>query len=354
MSQTLYKLGPSQVRDMIIRCLEVQLVPFVTGSPGIAKSAVFRQIADDFSLEMIDVRLSQCAPEDLMGLPMRDGNHASFLPFKMFPTEDAELPENKNGWLLLLDEFNSATKMVQAAAYKIALDRMVGQASLHPQCFVAAAGNLSTDRAIVNQLSTAMQSRLIHFEMEASMAAFRKHANNAGFDHRILGFLEFQPDRLHSFNPDHTDRTFPCPRTWEFVSKLIKDRPFEEIPQALLAGAIGDGAAVEFHTFLQEFENLPSFQAILDEPKQIPVPPKASTRYAVVSMLLAKVNKDSLPSVATYVNRMSSEFQVLFYRSLVQRYPALRREPAYISGVEEVSKYLHNDEDEPLPNSQAA
>ena len=58
--------------------------------------------------------------------------------------------------------------MVQAAAYKLVLDRQVGIHNLHPYCAVVAAGNLATDKAIVNSLSTAMQSRVIHLEMQVN------------------------------------------------------------------------------------------------------------------------------------------------------------------------------------------
>lgn len=39
-----------------------------------------------------------------------------FMPFNIFPLENTPLPKGKNGWLLFLDEFNSAPKDVQAAA----------------------------------------------------------------------------------------------------------------------------------------------------------------------------------------------------------------------------------------------
>lgn len=114
---TIYKMTPSEVRENAISCMEVGLVPFITSSPGLGKSAVVKQIAADFKLELIDLRLSQCAPEDLMGLPMRNAQgRAEFAPFAMFPIKGDPLPEGKNGWLLFLDEFNSATTSVQAAA----------------------------------------------------------------------------------------------------------------------------------------------------------------------------------------------------------------------------------------------
>ena len=347
---TMLTMSPAEVREGIIDCFQAGLVPFVTSSPGMGKSSLVASIAEEFNCELIDVRLSQCAPEDLMGLPMRKGEgtemRAAFAPFEMFPTEGDPLPKGKNGWVLLLDEMNSAPKSVQAAAYKIVLDRMVGQAKLHPNCFIAAAGNLATDRAIVNSLSTAMQSRLIHMEMELSFKDFMDHAVAAKWDPRVLAFLEFQPHQLHVFQPDHTDRTFRCPRTWEFAMRLIKDKPTEDIKVKLLAGALGEGGAFEFHAFLKVYASLPSFQHIVGDPEGTSLPQDPGTLYAVVLMLIDKFDRKSFPKVAKYVTRLPPEFQVLYCRGVNRVDPGFQRDPAFLQLRKTLLKYLTSDDDD--------
>lgn len=347
---TMFHLKPSEVRREVIQDMEAGLVPFIQSSPGLGKSAIVKQIAKDFDLELIDLRLSQCAPEDLMGLPMRRGDgdqaRAFFAPFETFPIAGQDLPKGKNGWLLFLDEFNSATKMVQAAAYKLALDKMVGQAHLHENCFVVCAGNLASDRAIVTQQSTAMQSRLTHYEMVADHEEFMKHAVKAGFDHRVLGFLEFQPGKLHSFQPDHQDRTFPCPRTWEFVSRKIKGREESEFTVAGLAACISDGVAVELHTFIREYSKLPKYQKILDEAATLAVPNTASTCYAIITMMLDRYTRDTFDKAVVYAKRLSPELQVIYFRGIIARDPSMRRERNYATNIAHLTKFLLDTSDE--------
>lgn len=341
---TMFNLKPREVRAAVISCMEAGLVPFITSSPGLGKSSIVAQIAKDYDLELIDLRLSQCAPEDLMGLPMKEGQglsaRATFVPFSTFPLEGDEIPTGKDGWILLLDEFNSASKSVQAAAYKVVLDRMVGQAKLHPNCFVVTAGNLMTDRAITTQLSTAMQSRLVHLEMSADHQDFMDYAMKAGFDHRILGFLEFQPSKLHSFKPDHQDKTFACPRTWEFASRLIKGKEFEQIRLPLLAGTLSDGVAVEFHAFMEEYGKLPSYRAICANPDTTPVPSEPSTRYALVTMMLDKFTNDTFADAVKYVRRISPEFQVIYFRGVERRNPKIRREKVFQDNILHLTEFL--------------
>ena len=55
----------SQATSIITKLLQARLVPMLTGSPAVGKSAVAHQIAEDFGLKIIDLRLSQCDPTDL-------------------------------------------------------------------------------------------------------------------------------------------------------------------------------------------------------------------------------------------------------------------------------------------------
>ena len=113
----LYKCGPEQTKDFIIEVLQAGLVPYVRSSPGMGKSSIVRQIAKEWNLELIDIRLSTCAPEDLTGLPRLTDNSAKFVPFTdLFPIEGMELPEGKDGWFIFLDEFNAGERQIQAAS----------------------------------------------------------------------------------------------------------------------------------------------------------------------------------------------------------------------------------------------
>lgn len=115
-------LKSSQLLPLVSNVLKAGLVPMIAGSPGIGKSDLVRQLAEDFDLYVIDHRLSTSDPTDMSGLPATKGDKATFLPFDLFPTQDTELPINPktglkySGFLLFLDEINSAPQSVQAAA----------------------------------------------------------------------------------------------------------------------------------------------------------------------------------------------------------------------------------------------
>lgn len=331
-----------QAEPLVMKILKPRLVPELISSPGIGKSALAYQIAEKYKLCVIDIRLSQADPADLNGFPFilsRDEKiqdrvnkapvKASYVPMEVFPVEGDEIPEGYAGWLLLMDEFNSAPLAVQAAAYKIVLDRMVGMHRLHPKCLVMAAGNLSTDKAIVNRQGTAMQSRLIHLPIHACLKAWMKWADRAEVDYRVKAFLNFKPDLLHKFDPNHSELTFPCPRTWDFMSKIIK--PIEDVHvenMPILAGTVGEGAAREFHGFIGVFGKIPTFSEILANPQGVSFGDEPSMQYALAGMLSARMNKDNAQPVVSFLSRLGIDFQVIALRAAIVRDRSIKKEPA--------------------------
>ena len=346
-----FKCTPRQVREFSIEILQAGLVPFIRSSPGMGKSAIVRAIAEEYGMELLDVRLSTCAPEDLTGLPHFQDGKAKFMPFDMFPVESTPLPEGKNGWLIFLDEFNAAPKSVQAAAYKLVLDKMVGLLKLHPNVMIVAAGNLDTDRAITNNVGTALQSRFVHLEMELHHGQFMEDvAFKFNWDMRVVAYLNYMPGQLHDFRPDHNDKTFCCPRTWEFVNKLITGKTFNYVDNhyemdakaPMLAGAITSGVAVEFINFTKVFQNLPKIGDILSDPENTNVPTDPPVKFATTTYLIEHSTDKNFDKVSTYINRFSSEFRVLFFRGLMIRKPELRAHPFFRSAMLELSRYLHD------------
>ena len=340
----LYRGTPRQVRKFVTECLYAGLVPFVQSSPGMGKSTIMRNVAKDLQLKLIDHRLSTSAPEDLSGLPrFDDQGRAMFSPFvDLFPLEDTPKPPGKEGWMLFLDEFNSASKSVQAASYKLILDRMTGQRKLHEHCVITAAGNLSTDRAITNPISTAMQSRVVHLEMQISFEEWLYDvALKESYDSRIIAYLSQFPSKLMDFRPDHNEKTFCCPRTWEFVNALIKDKDVTDESAVLLAGTITSGTAVDFVQFTKVFHNLVTIAEIRKDPANCRVPTDVGAKWAVTSHMMEKITEENFDDLSTYADRFTIDFRILFYRSILVRNPNLRQHPAFIRAMSSLARYLH-------------
>lgn len=322
----------SQAIRMVTKLIKAKKVPMIHGSPGLGKSAIVKQIAAEYNLCLIDLRLSQCDPTDLLGLPFftpaKDGKpaRAGYVPMDTFPIEGDTLPINPltkqpyNGWLLFLDEFNSASVAVQSAAYKVVLDHMVGKYHLHSKVAIVCAGNLDTDGAIVEQMSTAMQSRIVHINLEVCPKEWSAHATKMKFDHRIISFVEYKPGLVYTFKPDHCDRTYAAPRTWEFVHDYLAQNDVKDVDTLpSIAGMITEGVAREFLLFCDIFQNLPTIHDIVTAPDQIRVSNEPSILFAITGSMAHHATPANIGPLLLYIKRLPLEFQIVCMRMMLGR-----------------------------------
>jgi hypothetical protein len=311
-----------QAKDLIIQSMRHKLVPMVHGSPAVGKSSVVQQIAKDFGLKLIDLRLSQCDPCDLLGFPHvdKERHKASYVPMSTFPLTTDKVPEGYNGWLLFLDELPLADRGVQKAAYRLILDREVGEFKLHDKVAICAAGNLETDNAMVEEMSTALQSRLVHFEVKVDREIWLEWAGANGIDHRITSFVNWKPELLYNFKPDSEDRTYASPRTWEFSNRLLKTIDLESHEGlALLAGTVGEGVAREFISFSRIHNDLPTIDQIIRNGDTLVVPSDPGTLFALSGAIGAHATEENVTALMKFVNRMSADFQVVTLREMIRR-----------------------------------
>ena len=316
----------SQAKQLLVTAINAKLVPILYGAPGLGKSDIIRQIAVDRNLKVIDLRLSQCDPTDLMGFPSinKETGKASYLPMEMFPVEGDEVPKGYSGWLLFLDEFTSAPKAVQAAAYKVVLDGQVGQLNLHEDVTTVCAGNLAHHGAIASPMGTAMKSRLVHLELKVDKLDFMKWCSTQAIDFRIPAFIEYSTGSLMTFNAQTTDHTFACPRTWEFTNRLLGvEQNVTSANLSLFAGTIGPGTAMKFKIFCDIFQSLPTIQEILANPQSFKIPDDKMTQYAITGAIGSNMDDTNLDKLMVALKRMPIEFQVIGLRDACVRNPAL-------------------------------
>ena len=333
----------AELPKRLARIMNAGRVPMIHGSPGVGKSDSVRQVADRNNLFVIDIRLSQMSPTSLNGFGRINPvtNKSEFIPFEDFPLVSDKIPKGYDGWLIFLDEFTSAAQQVQAAAYKIVLDRMVGNIKIHPNCAIIAAGNLDTDGAIVNRMGTAMQSRMVHLQLQPEHLAWIDWANGAGIDYRILAYVNFKPQVLTSFKPDHGDLTFTCGRTLEFASDIIKDSEKLTIDDlALLCGSIGEGNGKEFYGFCDVFDSLPTIDEIIKDPETAKLESKPSFMFGVSSFVANHMTLTNIDKLMVYVKRFSPEFQTIAARQAYKNNNKLISSPTLIKWLDDIGIYL--------------
>ena len=292
------------------------------GPPGIGKSQAIREISrrvekiTSKTVNVTDVRLLLFNPVDLRGIPTSDADKkfAIWLKPKIFQMDESPNVIN----ILFLDEISAAPASVQAAAYQITLDRVVGEHKLPENCFVIAAGNRVTDKSVVTKMPKALGNRMTHVEIISDIDDWKKWAIPKGIDSRIIGYLNFKNTALFAFNPSTDDVAFPSPRSWEMVDKYLKKGELNAM-LPLIAGSIGLGAATEFRGWVKVYDKLPNIKDILAG-KDTQAPKDPDVLYALSSSIVvacAKADKKEIGNVIKYTLTMPAEFSTLTVKDML-------------------------------------
>ncbi len=314
-------MDSNQIKKSLKVLVPLKQPVFIWGAPGVGKSQVVSQVAEELELELTDIRAVLLDPVDLRGLPSIKGDVAHWNPPSFLPSEGEGI--------LFLDELNAAPPLVQAACYQLVLDRKVGEYTLPDGWTVIAAGNRESDRAVTHRMPSALANRFVHLDFSVDVNTWLEWAEAAGVPEEVLAFIRFRPNLLHNFDPKKNEKAFPSPRSWEFAARMLASTPDPDVELSLLKGTVGPGAAAEFAGFSRVFRQLPDLDVVINNPGTAVIPEEPATLYALCEVLAKRAGDKTADSIITYASRLPSEFGVLLVRDAVKTHKSVVDSPAF-------------------------
>jgi hypothetical protein len=253
-----------QARKAMLTAFKAKRPVFLWGPPGIGKSEVVQEVADELNGHVIDLRMAQMEPTDIRGIPFfnKDINKMDWAAPVDLP--DADFASQFPIVVLFLDEMNSAPPAVQAAGYQLILNRRVGKYVLPDNVVIVAAGNRDSDKGVTYRMPMPLANRFLHLEMRADFTAWQNWAVNKGIHKDVVGYLSFAKQDLYDFDSKSASRAFATPRSWCFVSDLLNEEDTDtDTLFNLIAGSVGEGLAVKFQAHRKVAGRMPDPADIL-------------------------------------------------------------------------------------------
>jgi hypothetical protein len=227
----------------------------------------------------------------------------------------------------MLDEYGKANPAVKTAMLRLMLERKMGSYKLHPDSVVFATTNMGSE-GVGDILPPHARNRITVVQIKkTNNMDLIEYGINKNWDHSLLGWLKDNPHLMHSFedvkDPDENPyifhpkaqrAAFVTGRSLEAASDILKARAgFDDITlTAALIGTIGDRGAMDLMAFVSLSDQLPTLQAIKDNPKSAKVPDSAAAICMVVYRTLSALDKDWLNSWMDYLPRLDTEAQAMF------------------------------------------
>jgi len=307
------QIGPKNAKKAIGKGISVRRPVFLWGPPGIGKSDIVKQIGDTMNREVIDVRLALWEPTDIKGIPYYNADEK-----QMVWAPPAELPTDPESTaIIFLDELNSAPPAVQAAAYQLILNRRVGTYELPKGVDVVAAGNREGDRGVTYRMPAPLANRFVHLEAKVDFDDWQDWATLNKIHPEVVGYVGFAKQDLYDFDPKSASKAFATPRSWAFVSDLLKDDDVDnETLQTLIAGAVGDGLAHKFMAHRKIAGKLPKAIDILEgKVKDLSIK-EVSAMYSLTVSLCYELKEQ-----AEKKSKKFDEMADMFFRYMMDNFP---------------------------------
>ncbi len=268
-SKTINNYTVKQLKAKILKYYKMssagyKLSLFIWGAPGIGKTAVTTQVANELDIMVQVWTLATIESTDLKGVPALQ----SFTPDPNMPTKlrdkmlkdlksrDVNFTEtisalplilptsnnngtNDNGGILFFDEMNRAIPEVLNASLSLALDGKMDEYQLPTKWFVIAAGNRKSDINTegIEDFEPAILNRFAHINFSPTFDEWKNYVKKKSFmDPDIIEFLESDKNYdekngigrpkyyyLLSSNLEEVneDPMMPSPRSWENASRVF-------------------------------------------------------------------------------------------------------------------------------------
>jgi hypothetical protein len=259
-------------------------------------------------------------PSDFAGLPVVSTDHDDPDSAKVdfAPPRWARRLATAGHGVLFFDEVSTAPPAVQAALLRVVLERTVGDLVLPDDVAVVAAANPPEQAADGWDLSAPLANRFCHLDWPADARTMadgfasgwttpappglpemweRRIATTRSW---VAGFITVRPALAIDVPTDAAGagRAWPSPRTWDMTARLLAAAEVAGTGQLatsqLVCGAIGQGAGVEFLTWLIEAD-LPDPEAVLADPDSFELPERGDRAYAALSSIAAAVAAEPTP-----------------------------------------------------------
>jgi hypothetical protein len=254
------------------------------GLPGIGKTKSLEALFHERKVVSYTLALANREPSDIGGLPMpADDGETFILRAAHFAKLLVDAGKAGHRTALFMDEGNQAPPAVQSSAMRVVDEGVVGDIRLPEDCWRVMAVNPTDVATNGFDLAPALANRLVHLKFELDKDSWLMNfpsywgnppvkkliPENKWMPQRgnVAAFLYTRKTKILDFPKEAQFQCgpWPSPRSWEKVSQLLAVANSPEDASGAIGGAVGQGLAIEFVSFMRNLD-LPDPEKILADP----------------------------------------------------------------------------------------
>jgi hypothetical protein len=311
-----------QAVDLIVTNPETRFM--LRGEPGIGKSSMLEAIAERLGYESAYIDVPNMDLGDI-AMPVIDHETRTT---KYYPNARFKVHLGKPV-VMMFDEFSKGADPVKNMLHPCLEKKnpRFGDISLNNSNVVFLTGNLSTD-GVGDTLKSHTRNRIVELTVAKPTAdEWIEWAINKGniepeviawvsrFPHVLASYIDGgQADNPYIYNPRKPMTAFVSPRSLETASNIVRTRKQNDTDAviAALAGAIGESGARDMQAYIEFADQLPTWEAMIKDPKNTKVPTSSGACAIVVFGAIARIDAQTFGPFMDYLERFEAEWQAVF------------------------------------------
>jgi len=219
---------------------------FLIGAPGIGKTAIMSQVADELGIGLVSYSMTHHTRQSALGLPfVVDGAHGS-LSYKATEYTMSEIIASIYDYMeqtglergiLFLDEINCVSETLYPSMLQFLQFKTFGRHRVPDNWIVVCAGNPPEYNKSAREFDIVTLDRVRKIDVEPDFESWKAYAEGAGVHPSILSFLQIEQDCFYAVESTPSGKKFVSARGWTDLSRTLAT--LEEMGKAVDVGLIG-------------------------------------------------------------------------------------------------------------------
>ena len=210
--------------------IERQRPVFLLGAPGIGKTAVMEQIAQEMDIALVSYSMTHHTRQSALGLPFISHKNYQGQEFDVSEYTMSEIvasvyeameKSGKKEGILFLDEINCVSETLAPSMLQFLQYKTFGKHKSPQGWVVATAGNPPQFNRSVREFDIVTMDRMKVLEVEADYETWRKYGINKGIHGSILTYLDIKKGDFYCIENTVDGKSYVTARGWEDLSETI-------------------------------------------------------------------------------------------------------------------------------------
>lgn len=292
---------------------------FLLGSPGIGKTAIMEQVAQELGVALVTYSMTHHTRQSALGLPFI--SHKEYKGKKYDISEytmseiiasiyDVMEESGVEEGILFLDEINCVSETLAPSMLQFLQYKVFGKHKVPEGWVIVTAGNPPEYNKSVREFDIVTMDRMKLVEVEADYQTWKEYALKKGIHNAITTYLDMKKDDFYRVETIVGGKSYVTARGWEDLSVMILLCEEEGFPvdETLVSQYIHNDKVVKeftaYYELYNKYKNDYKIEEILNGISPAQVTEKAriakfDERLSLVGMLLDKLISEMKENLET-------------------------------------------------------